>query len=358
MTDSDLVSPFLIYGANGYTGELCAREAARRGLRPILAGRRREPVERLARELNLPSRIVSLDDAESLRTALDDVGAVLHCAGPFVRTARPMVKACLETGTHYLDITGEMAVFEAVQRRHETARELGVVLLPGVGFDVVPTDCLAARLADQVPDATHLELAFAGDGAEWSRGTLNTMIESLPHMGAVRLDGQIVEVPPAYDTREIHFPGLGRRFTMTIPWGDVSTAYASTGIPNIRVFSATPPKAVKRLKRMRPLLPIAGWKPVKRLIQKWVQRTVTGPSEDARESARMYVWGRAWNEAGQDAEGALSTPEGYTLTALTSVESARRVAEGQVQPGAWTPSRAFGPDYVTEFSGVEVYEAG
>ena len=355
MTHSDRTPTFLIYGANGYTGELCAREAARRGLHPVLAGRRREPVERLAQELDLPFRIVSLDDPPALRDALDDVGAVLHCAGPFVRTAHPMVKACLETGTHYLDITGEMGVFESIQRRHDTARELGVVLLPGVGFDVVPTVCLAARLAGQVPDATHLELAFAGDGAEWSRGTLKTLIENLPHLGAVRLNGEIVEVPPAYDTREIDFPGLGKRFTMTIPWGDVSTAYHTTGIPNIRVYSATPPKAVERLQKMRPLIRIAGLKPIKRLIQKWIEHTVTGPDEETRATARIYVWGRAWNAAGREDREGLSTPEGYTFTARASVESARRVAEGQVQPGAWTPARAFGPDYVTEFEGVEVY---
>lgn len=353
MTQTVRRPTFLLYGANGYTGELCAREARRRGLEIVLAGRSRAPVERLARELSLPWRVASLDDPVALGRTLADVGTVLHCAGPFVRTSRPMVQACLETGTHYLDITGEMGVFESIHHRGDKARQAGVVLLPGVGFDVVPTDCLAARLAGRLPDATHLELAFAGDGAEWSRGTLNTMIENLPHMGAVRLAGEIVPVPPAYDTREIDFPGLGRRFVTSVPWGDVSTAFHTTGIPNVRVFTAMPPAAVKRLRAMAPLLPVAGAKPVKRLLQAWVRRTVTGPSERVRESGRMYVWGRAVDGQGEERTATLSTPEGYTFTARAAVEAAWRVASGEVAPGAWTPARAFGEGFVEEIPGVE-----
>jgi short subunit dehydrogenase-like uncharacterized protein len=351
MTDP---SSFLIYGANGFTGELCAREAAARGLRPVLAGRNEEAVARLASELSLPHRAFPLE-GDALRRGLDGVAAVLHCAGPFVHTSKPMATACLETGTHYLDITGEMVVFERLHHISDKAEAAGVALVPGVGFDVVPTDCLAARLAEKLPEATHLELAFAGDGAEWSRGTLNTMIESLPHMGAVRRDGEIVPVPPAYESKMLEFPGLGRRYVTTIPWGDVSTAYHSTGIPNIKVFSAMPPKAVARLKRIRPLLFVAGLKPVKRLIQAWVRRTVTGPGEAVRESARMYVWGQVSDGRGGVESGALSTPEGYTLTAISGVEAASRAAQGRVEPGTWTPSKAFGAGFVETLRDVRIY---
>jgi short subunit dehydrogenase-like uncharacterized protein len=344
---------WMIYGANGYTGELAAREAVRQGLAPVLAGRNAESVARLARELGLQSRAFSLDDPQGTAAELYGVKAVLHCAGPFVHTSAPMVAACLATGAHYLDITGEIPVFESVLSRGAEARQAGVALIPGVGFDVVPSDCLAARLGAALPDATALVLAFYADRGSTSRGTLKTMIESLPHAGAIRQYGRIVPVPIAYDAREIDFGGrAGRRWAMTIPWGDVSTAYHSTGIPNIRVYSGAPPAMIRKMKRLAPLLPLAGWSPVKRLAQRWVERRVTGPSPEQRETGRVYLWGEARNAAGRAVTATLETPEAYRFTAVSAVASVQRVLAGNVQPGAWTPSRAFGADFVTELPGV------
>jgi short subunit dehydrogenase-like uncharacterized protein len=346
---------WMIYGANGYTGELAAREAARKGLTPVLAGRNREAVSRLAGELGLKTRIFSLDDPQSAAAELFGIKAVLHCAGPFIHTSAPMVAACLATGAHYLDITGEIAVFERVLAQAADARKAGVALVPGVGFDVVPSDCLAARLARALPDATHLELAFYPDKGEVSRGTLKTMIESLPAAGAIRKDGRIVPVPIAYDAKEIDFGGkAGRRWAMTIPWGDVSTAYHSTGIPNIRVYTGTPPRTIQRLKRLSPLLPLAGWKPLKRMAQRWVERKVTGPSAELRETGRTYLWGEARNAAGRRVVSTLETPESYFFTALSAVASVERILQGTVPPGAWTASKAFGVDFVGEIPGVFV----
>lgn len=343
---------WMIYGANGYTGELAAREAVRQGMSPVLAGRNPETVNALARELGLTGRAFPLDDRRQVAAVLSElqIKAVLHCAGPFVLTSAPMVEACLEAGVHYLDITGEIAVFEAVFARAEAARRAGVALLPGVGFDVVPSDCLAARLGSALPGAVELTLAFASDRGTFSRGTLKTMIEGLPNAGAVRRNGRIVPVPVAFDAREIEF-SCGRRMAMTIPWGDVSTAYHSTGIPNIRVYTGTPPKAVRRARRLAPLLPLAGWRPVKRFLQGWVDRRVTGPSEEMRATARVYLWGEA--RRGEEAVTAtLETPEAYAFTAVSAVASVARVLEGGVQPGAWTPSRAFGERFVDGLPGV------
>jgi short subunit dehydrogenase-like uncharacterized protein len=346
---------WMIYGANGYTGELIAREAARKGLTPVLAGRNGEAVRPLARELGLQSRIFSLDDPQGTAAELFGIKAVLHCAGPFVHTSAPMVAACLATSAHYLDITGEIAVFEKVLSRGADARKAGVALIPGVGFDVVPSDCLAARLARALPDATHLELAFFADKGGISRGTLKTVIESLPHAGAIRQDGRIIPVGVAFDAKEIDFGGkAGRRWAMTIPWGDVSTAYHSTGIPNIRVYSGAPPKAIRRLKRVSPLLPLAGWKPLKRFAQRWVDRKVTGPSAEHRETGRTYLWGEARNAAGRKVVSTVETPESYQFTALSAVASIERILQGTVPPGAWTASKAFGADFVGEIPGVFV----
>ncbi|HVT60211.1 MAG TPA: saccharopine dehydrogenase NADP-binding domain-containing protein [Thermoanaerobaculia bacterium] len=345
---------WMIYGANGFTGELVAREAVRRGLAPILTGRNEAALAALGGELGLPVRVFALDDPAALRGALarePAVAAVLHCAGPFVRTSAPMVGACLAAGVHYLDITGEIAVFEAVLAEGLAAQEAGIVLLPGVGFDVVPTDCLAARLADALVDATELALAFASDRGTYSRGTLKTMIEGLPNAGAVRRGGRIVPVPIAYDVREIEF-SCGRRWAMTIPWGDVATAYHTTGIPNIRVYTAAPRGAIRRARRLAPLLPLAAWWPVKRLLQRVVDARVTGPEPEVQKTARVYLWGEARNAAGATVSATLETPEAYHLTAVSAVTVVERVLAGKVAPGSWTPGRALGPHFAAELPGV------
>lgn len=336
-------SGWLLYGANGYTGELIAREAVRRGLTPVLAGRREEALGPLARELGLVSRAFGLDDAEAVRAGLEGVAVVLHAAGPFVRTSRPMVEACLAAGCHYLDITGEVAVFEAVYRRDAAARRAGVALVPGVGFDVVPSDALATRLAAELPGAERLDLAFAGSrGTSSSRGTLVTMIEGLPAIGWERRDGRLVPVKPLARELEIDFPGLGRRRVTQIPWGDLSSAHRSTGIPNLRTFAAMPPRAVRLLRLLRPLLPLLGRPAIKARLQARVRRTVSGPSAEVRERSRMHLWGRATAPDGTAVERTMTTPEGYALTAITAVEAARRALAGELRPGAWTPTQAFG----------------
>ena len=343
---------WLLYGAYGYTGELIAREAARRGAAPILAGRRAEPLRELADELGFESQVIDLRDSRSLRAVLDRVSAVLHAAGPFIHTSRPMVDACLASSTHYLDITGEMGVFESILRRGDAAREAGVALLPGAGFDVVPSDCLAATLARALPDATHLDLAFTSDRGSASRGTLRTAVEAMPHAGAERRDGKIVPTPLAYDARRIEF-GCGSRWAMTIPWGDVSTAFHTTGIPNIRVYTGTPEARIRQLRRLRPLLPLVGTTPVKRALQWWIGRTVLGPDAETRNAARVHLWGEVRNAVGESREATLEVPEGYALTASAAVELAMRVVAGGLQPGAWTPAGAFGPDLIRAVPGVE-----
>jgi len=200
---------WMIYGANGYTGRLAALEATRHGLAPVLAGRSAGPIEALAAELGLPWRVFALEDSSAAEAALADIGVVAHCAGPFSATSRPMIDACLKTRTHYLDITGEIDVFVSAERRHTDAARAGIVLCPGAGFDVIPTDCLAAVLKQSLPDATHLVLAFDAGGS-MSRGTARTMVESLRHGrrgGRVRQNGAIVEVPLANKRRLVDFTG-------------------------------------------------------------------------------------------------------------------------------------------------------
>lgn len=208
-------SNWMIYGANGYTGELIAREAVRRGLEPVLAGRSRDKIEPLARELGLEARGFALDDVARASEQIKGHGLVLHCAGPFSATAKPMMDACLQAKTHYLDITGEISVFELAQSLDARARDAGVVICPGVGFDVIPTDCVAATLKAAMPDATHLSLGFDSRSGP-SAGTAKTSIEGLAQGGKARENGRIVDVPLAHRVRRIDFGG-GEKNAMTIP---------------------------------------------------------------------------------------------------------------------------------------------
>ena len=342
----------LIYGVYGYTGELVLAEALRRGMRPILAGRNAPALERLAERHDLPFRAFSLDEPRTVASAVRGAGAVLHCAGPFVHTSRAMVDACLATGVHYLDITGEIAVFEAILVRGKEARSACVVLLPGVGFDVVPTDCLALRLKERLPDATHLELAFVAEGGRMSRGTQRTRIASLPLAGAERVDGEIRPTGLAERTREIDLPA-GRRLVVSIPWGDVATAFHTTGIPNVRVSTGIPPRALARMRRWRFLLPLTRLGAVRRMLLRRVDRQPPGPDEATRRTARIQIWGEARNAAGRFVRSTFSMPEGYAFTALSAVEALSRVVAGEVAPGAWTPARAFGARFVFGCDGVD-----
>lgn len=338
----------LLYGATGYTGQLILAECIARGLRPVLAGRNTAALAALAAPHGLEVRAFDL----SGHIPLHGMRAVLHAAGPFFRTSAPMVAACLAQGVHYLDITGEIAVFEACRARHEDAMRAGIVLLPGVGFDVVPTDCLAARLAEALPNATLLELAFAGGGG-FSRGTLKTMLLGAGQGGAIRRDGRIVRVPTAWHRQRIPFRDK-QRDAVTIPWGDVSTAHWSTGIPNIHTYLALPRAAQRGLTVQRLLAPLMAFGAVRRFVERQVDARVTGPSAEVRATARMQVWGRVTHADGRTREGTAVVPEGYRFTAIAAVECARRVLETPPSAGYHTPSSAFGARFLESLPECDV----
>lgn len=340
---------FLIYGANGYTGELITRFAVERGMRPIIAGRNEAAIKALAEKHGLEYRVFSLEDTEKLDAALNEVATVLHCAGPFSLTSRQMGEACLRTNTHYTDITGEIAVFEACAAADQKAKEAGIMIMPGVGFDVVPSDCLARHLKDRLPTATDLSLAFYGMG-RMSHGTQATMTMNIGKGGAVRRDGKIMPVPAAWRTREIDF-GETKKTGVTIPWGDVSTAFYSTGIPNIEVFTVVPPSALKLMKLSRYIGPMLASGPIQRYLQGKIPQG--GPSDAERARGKTLLWGEASDTAGNRVEARLQTPEGYTLTALAALNITQKILEGNFAPGFQTPSKAYGPYLILEIEGTK-----
>jgi short subunit dehydrogenase-like uncharacterized protein len=343
----------LVYGAYGYTGELIARAAREQGLEVLLAGRDAARTRDVAARHGWQHRVFGLDDPRALDAGLQGVGVVIHCAGPFSRTALPMVDACMRRGVHYLDITGEISIFEALFARDAQATNAGVMLLPGAGFDVVPSDCLAAHLARRLPGAGSLWLAFMGLGRV-SQGTAKTIVENLDRGCVVRRDGRLVTVPTGSLTRVVDYGSLGKRPSMAIAWGDVSTAYRTTGIPNITVYVPAPRAALAVARLAGRFNSVLASARLKRFLAQRIEARPPGPTDAERERGKAFLWARVEDaHSGESAEAWLTTPETYTLTARTALEIARRVLAGEAQPGFRTPAQVFGPDFIVGFDGVK-----
>ena len=342
---------FLIYGSYGYTGQLIVARALKEGLRPILAGRNEKKLRAQAEQYSLDCRAFSLHDMAKLDAALLDVDAVLHCAGPFIHTFRQMAEACLRTKRHYVDISGEIPGFEALASMDDRAKEAGIMLLPGAGFDVVPSDCLAAHLSQRLPSARQFRLFLRGVGAGVSRGTAKSAIENMHRQGTIRRDGQLVQVPPAWNVRERDF-GRGYTKVVSVGWGDVSTAYYSTGIPNIEAYFAFPESVINLLRLMRVVGPLMYNRVVKGLLKLSIDMFLKGPKEERRKSASAIFVGEVIGQKGERAVSRLMTPEGYTCTALTTVEIMKRILNKDLKTGFQTPSLAYGSNFILQFEGV------
>jgi short subunit dehydrogenase-like uncharacterized protein len=344
-----------LYGANGYTGRLIVAEALKRGMRPVLAGRNAAALRAMGTETGLPVRAFSLDDANVVRQALKGQELVLHCAGPFSTTSAPMLDACLAVKAHYLDITGEIDVFAACHARDADAQAAGVVVHPGAGFDVVPTDCLAARLKQALPEAVELVLAFEAGGGP-SPGTARTGVEGLGQGGRARIDGELRKVPLAWKTRKFDRAKPGEapdlRLAMTIPWGDLYTAYVSTGIPNIETYLGVSPGTVSQLRMLRKLGFLLGTRPVQAFLK---SRVPAGPSPEQRARSITTVWGEVRDAAGRTRSERLRTPNGYDLTVTAALGIVERLVRGdRPEGGYYTPSKLMGPDYVLSLPGVSL----
>ena len=304
----------------------------------------------IAESLDLRHRVFGLESRRALVEGLEGIAAVLHAAGPFSATARPMAEACLAARVHYCDITGEIDVFEHLAAQDARAKAAGVMLMPGVGFDVVPSDCLAAHVAARLPEASQLVMSIGGL-TRASRGTAKTMIEAVAQGTRVRSNGRIV-LARGTPTGTADF-GAGPRPTVGVSWGDVATAWHSTGIPNIELFfeadrnmriAAAMPSFVKRG---------LGSSVMQRILKAQIERHLpAGPTAEQRARGRAVIVAQARNHAGQTVVSRLVTPEPYALTALTAVEIVRRVAAAEAEAGFRSPSAVFGADFILGFDGV------
>jgi short subunit dehydrogenase-like uncharacterized protein len=347
----------MLYGATGFTGVLLAEEAVRRGHHPVLAGRSRDKLEPLAQRLGLEYVAFGLDDVFTPTGATEGFDLVLHAAGPFTHTSKPMLHACLTNGAHYLDITGEIPVYQNVFQQDAQAREKGIALIPGVGFDVVPTDCLALYVAQQVKHPVQLETVIHGVGGV-SAGTSKSLLEILAAVGnVVRRNGKIVPIDLGSGVKSFRMLD-GTHQAMPIPWGDVETSYRSTGIPNITAYFTQDLRAGAGT-----LLPAAGFigqmlaksALFRRLAGRWIDANMRGSSADALENGHSYIYARAADEKRNAAEAWLETREAYKFTALSAIRAVEKTFE--LHPvGALTPALAFGADFVLEIEGSCRYD--
>lgn len=343
---------WLIYGAYGYTGELIAREAKKRGWNPVLAGRNPEMLNHLAKELDMEARVFPV--GPNMADNLSDIALVLHCAGPFQKTSAPMIKACLEAGADYMDITGEISVFEHSFAQDAKAKEAGITICSGVGFDVIPTDCTALKLKELLPDATALSLGFDSDSGI-SPGTFKTMIEGMGSGSAERQNGQLIPVPIGSQRRSIDF-GRGMRSAMGIPWGDVSTAFHTTGIPNIATWIPMKKSRIAGARLLNPAGSILALPFIQKRLKKWISLRVKGPDETRRAGAPAYIWGEARNEADVIKTVRIKTANVYDLTVYGALESVSRLLEGEFPKGSYTPAVLFGSGLIEELPGSGKFE--
>lgn len=345
---------WLLYGAYGYTGKLIIEEALKHGLKPVIAGRNGEKVKALAEKKDLEHEIFDLEKEEKINSIISEYDIIFNAAGPFKHTNLPLVKACLRGETNYLDITGEIGVFEQNFSFQQEAINKDIAIISGVGFDVVPSDCLSVYLSDQILNPHELELGILAL-SQSSPGTMKTMIENIPHAVVVRRDGELKEKKFGEDPKTIKFLDKSREL-FPIGWGDVATAYRSTNIPNITAYMPLPRQFENAMTKygffVRNLFKV---NILRRLAKRWVEKSIKGPDKETRETGNSQIWGKVKNQEGEEAEAWLSTIEAYKLTAISAIKSVKRIMKSNLK-GVLTPAQAFGKEFILEFPDTKIID--
>ena len=340
---------FMIYGASGHTGQLLARRAVEAGLRPVLGGRNAQALAALARRLGLEYRAASIDEPRQLDRALAGLQTVLNAAGPFAATAAPMVEACLRSRTHYLDVSGELSVFAEIHRHDARARACGVLLLPGVGFLVLASDCLAAHVAQQLPGAVSLRIALSRPQF-LSRGSRRTIVASIREHVLIRRGGALAQVPVGALRRRFDL-GAGELDCSAINGAEVFVSALSTGIANIEIYApaSASERALYRLGgSFAQLLRTAPAQlTLNALADHW-------PGSDSRRSLRQVIVAIAEDAAGKKVARRLRTPDAYEATATMALAAVSQVLHGLPHTGFHTPGAVFAPELLFSLPGVSL----
>ena len=328
---------WLIYGATGYTGTHIAELAIAKGFCPVLAGRNEKSIRQLAERLGLEWRSADLGNAAALKSMAAEFSVVLNVAGPFIHTWQPMVEACLAAGTHYLDLTGEIPIFEGLAALDQRARDAGVMLMPGVGFDMVPGDCLALALKRLMPDAISLDMAVSFEGTLTHGSILSALLMQTETL--VRRDHQLVPLDQRL-AREFDFgPGRcgGRVRSRALTFGDISVAWRTTGIPNITSYQRPVKEWAQMLAAIKTPADVAA--------------LPSGPTAEELATIPTIFVGEVRNSAGDVRAMRLVTPQSYAITFELATAIAQRVNDGDFRRGYQTPASVYGEDFILEFDG-------
>lgn len=318
----------LIYGATGYTGRMAADRAKALGLDFEIAGRNRQRLAPLAEQLGVSLRVFEADAGAA--QALAGIDVLLNFAGPFAKTAEPLMRACLEAGVDYLDIAAEINVYRLAERLGAEAAEAGVMLLPGVGWDVVPTDCLAVHVAQRVQEPQSLKVALQVPGS-MSRGSAMSVSEIIGAGLMTRVDGHLVSAPDA-KPQEFDF-GEGLVPCAPLSFGDLVTGWHSAGIPNIAMFVHVSGDAFP---------------------EGDLSQLPDGPTAEQRDAHRARAVAEVKGADGTVARSMIETVNGYSYTPLAALEAARRVLEGERRTGFETPARLFGGGFAETIEGTTI----
>ncbi|MDB5452927.1 MAG: hypothetical protein JWO33_1505 [Caulobacteraceae bacterium] len=334
----------LLYGATGYTGGLLAERLKADGYDLVLAGRNEARLAPLAHGLDLPFRAVDLQDDRRLDGSLADIAVVLHAAGPFVETASPMMRACIRAGAHYLDLSGEWPAFVEAMDLSVAASDAGIMIMPGVGFTVVATDCLLALSAAQAPDAVKLRLGISRPGVV-TRGTVRSSAGMVSPTALVRRGGALVAAPAGRLTHDFDF-GAGQASATVVSWPDIVTGQFTTGVADIEIYSEADGAtrlAYQAYAKASPWVPPRVWEAMSNALSlTWPE----APSAEARRNAGFVLVAEAVDRWRRSTRLRLRTLDGYTVSVLTAGEIVRRVLNGDWKPGFRTPGGLFGGEFI------------
>lgn len=304
-------------------------------------------VSKLAKQHNCSFKVFDLEDVDQVNQNLSQIHTVLNCAGPFRFTAKKLIDACLASQTNYIDITGEIDVIDYAWSKNEEAKKNGIVILPSAGFDVIPTDCLSKKLSEKMPDANQLELAILNNG-KISRGTFLTTLEMMREVGKIRTSGKIIDSEIGEYFIKHQFNKL-KINGVSIPWGDVCSAFYSTGIPNIKVYLHLPPVVIYLRKVLAKMLKVLSVNFVFKIIKKIISKNLTGPDKKTRDKSSAIIWGRVTNSNGENYEEAYEFIDGYSLTAIGAADCADALLNDMISSGTTSPSILFGSEFMNKF---------
>ena len=328
----------LIYGATGRTGRLITAEAKAIGLDVILGGRSPRNLEALSNVLGLPWRSAPVESERALREALDGIAVVVNAAGPFMATAEAIVEACLDTGTDYLDVTGEIAVVRALEELDGEAQDRGITVVPAVGFSALAGDFLAAHVSEWVDDAQRLRIAIS-QVPRLSGGSVKTVMASARNYVLVVRDGQLARIPIGRMEREFAFnlegdTAIGTAANLV----ETLAAYRSTGVRNIESYVAAGLGARMMQQIGGWLAPLTSFPPVNTLLEASAE-LLAGSGVGAND-AEVTVLVEAEDPWRRVAAAFLEIDDPYRFTARAAAAAAQILLQGNAAPGLRSPAEA------------------